>query len=447
MTTLRDILVPDIGDFKEISIIEVLVAPGDLVTTGQTIIVVETDKATMDIPASHDGKVKDVQVGVGDKISEGSLIATLEQTESNANHPTLTVSAEPQPIEAQPQSSDPATILPPPQVPVESPSSSEERPKAVTIEKVVSNGVLPFASPSVRKLARELGVSLSEINGTGPKARITKDDIHSFVGQVMAGARKTEGQKKHQTTQPFMEGLLPWPDIDFSKFGEVKRVDLSRLKRISGANLYRNWLSIPHVTNHDDADITDLEDFRRQINENNAKHGVKVTMIALVMKVCVAALKKFPEFNSSLDRDQLILKNYFNIGFAADTPNGLVVPVIRDVDKKGVVKLAREMSELSAKARAGKLEPSDMSGGCFTVSSLGGIGGTYFTPIINAPEVAILGIGRSNTRLSLDKGQVVEKLMLPLSLSWDHRVIDGAAAGRFNAFLVEHLADMRRLIM
>ncbi|AZF42578.1 Dihydrolipoamide acetyltransferase component of pyruvate dehydrogenase complex [Pseudomonas sp. R1-43-08] len=440
MTTLRDILVPDIGDFKEISIIEVLVAPGDLVTAGQTIIVVETDKATMDIPVSHGGIIKNIQIVVGDKISEGSLIATLESTEASAD-PSSTI------VVAQPQSIVSVPIDSPAQAAVQPAAPSLELPRTVPLEKVVSTGLLPFASPSVRKLARELGVPLSEIKGAGPKARITKEDVHSFVGQVMADARKTDAQQQNPTGQPFMQGLLPWPDIDFSKFGEIKRVDLSRLKKISGANLYRNWLSIPHVTNHDDADITELEDFRRNINEDNAKQGVKVTMIALVMKVCVAALKKFPEFNSSLDRDQLILKDYFHIGFAADTPNGLVVPVIRDVDKKGVVTLVREMSELSAKARAGKLEPSDMSGGCFTVSSLGGIGGTYFTPIINAPEVAILGIGRSSTRLTLDKGQVVPRLILPLSLSWDHRVIDGAAAGRFNAFLVEHLADMRRLIM
>ncbi|KAA8562824.1 Dihydrolipoyllysine-residue acetyltransferase component of pyruvate dehydrogenase complex [Pseudomonas extremaustralis] len=443
MTTMRDILVPDIGDFKEISIIEVLVAPGDLVAAGQTIIVVETDKATMDIPTSHDGKIKDIKIVVGDKISEGSLIATLEQIEASAGQsPSMlgeTPEAEKKPRQLAVSSEPPA--------PVQAMTPLPELAGTKIIEKVVSSAVLPFASPSVRKLARELGVPLNEINGTGPKARITKDDLHAFVSQVMVGVRKTDAQKRNQTAQPFMEGILPWPDIDFTKFGEVKRVDLSRLKKISGANLYRNWLSIPHVTNHDDADVTDLEDFRRNINEENANLGVKVTMIALVMKVCVAALKKFPEFNSSLDGGQLVLKNYFHIGFAADTPNGLVVPVIRDVDKKGVVALAREMSELSAKARAGKLEPSDMSGGCFTVSSLGGIGGTYFTPIINAPEVAILGIGRSNNRVFLENGQVVQRLILPLSLSWDHRVIDGAAAGRFNAFLVEHLADMRRLMM
>lgn len=447
MSTMRDILVPDIGEFKEISIIEVLVAPGDLVEVGQTIIVVETDKATMDIPVPHDGKIKDIKIVVGDKISEGSLIATLEQIEASACQPPSTLGETPEANTKPPQLAVSTAISTPVHAPVQIIAPLPELASTKIIEKVVSGAVLPFASPSVRKLARELGVPLNEINGTGPKARITKDDLHAFVGQVMVGVRKTDAQKMSQAAQPFMAGVLPWPDIDFTKFGEVKRVDLSRLKKISGANLYRNWLSIPHVTNHDDADVTDLEDFRRNINEGNVKHGVKVTMIALVMKVCVAALKKFPEFNSSLDRDQLILKNYFHIGFAADTPNGLVVPVIRDVDKKGVVTLAREMSELSAKARAGKLEPSDMSGGCFTVSSLGGIGGTYFTPIINAPEVAILGIGRSNNRVFLENGQVVQRLILPLSLSWDHRVIDGAAAGRFNAFLVEHLADMRRLIM
>lgn len=447
MTTLRDILVPDIGDFKEIGVIEVLVAPGDFVAAAQTIIVVETDKATMDIPASHDGRIKDVKIVVGDKVSEGSLIATLEQVEVSASQSPSMLGETAEANKKSPQLAVSTEPRAPFQAPVQAVAPLPELACTESIAKVVSSAVLPFASPSVRKLARELGVPLSEINGTGPKARITKDDLHAFVGQVMVGVRKTDAQKRNQTAQPFLEGILPWPDIDFTKFGEVKRVDLSRLKKISGANLYRNWLSIPHVTNHDDADVTDLENFRRAVNDENSKVGVKVTMIALVMKVCVAALKKFPEFNSSLDGGQLVLKNYFHIGFAADTPNGLVVPVIRDVDKKGIVTLAREMSEMSAKARAGKLEPSDMSGGCFTVSSLGGIGGTYFTPIINAPEVAILGIGRSNNRVFLEGGQVVQKLILPLSLSWDHRVIDGAAAGRFNAFLVEHLADMRRLIM
>jgi pyruvate dehydrogenase E2 component (dihydrolipoamide acetyltransferase) len=447
MTTLCEILVPDIGDFKGISIIEVLVAPGDWVATGQTIIVVETDKATMDIPVSHEGKVSTVQVVVGDKVSEGSLIATVEHVEGSAGKSSAIAGEQLQAVATQSPVSVPVAMPSPAHSPVPLASYSLEIPHAVIAESVTSNGALPFASPSVRKLARELGVPLNDINGTGPKTRITKEDVHSFVAQVMAGSKKTNAQNNSPTSQSFMEGLLPWPVIDFSNFGEVRRVDLSRLKKMSGANLYRNWLSIPHVTNHEDADITELENFRRQLNEEHARQGVKVTMIALVMKVCVAALKRFPEFNSSLDRDQLILKDYFHIGFAADTPHGLVVPVIRDVDKKGVLTLAREMSGLSAKARAGKLEPADMSGGCFTISSLGGIGGTYFTPIINAPEVAILGLGRSSSRVTLDEGRVVPRLILPLSLSWDHRVIDGAAAGRFNAFLAEQLADMRRLIL
>ena len=320
-------------------------------------------------------------------------------------------------------------------------------------DPTVAKGKLPHASPSVRRLARELGVPLDEVSGTGPKGRILESDVQGFVKGVMAGQVQTAAQKaKSPAAAPAaaggaFPGLLPWPQVDFAKFGPVERRDLSRIKKISGANLHRNWVVIPHVTNHDDADITELEAFRVQLNKENEKSGVKVTMLAFLIKASVAALKKFPEFNASLDGDQIVMKQYFHIGFAADTPNGLVVPVIKDADKKGILQISKEMSELAAKARDGKLGPADMSGGCFSISSLGGIGGRYFTPIINAPEVAILGVCKSSTEPRWDGKQFVPRLILPLSLSWDHRVIDGAAAARFNAYLGQVLADFRRVML
>ena len=309
-----------------------------------------------------------------------------------------------------------------------------------------------IASPSIRKLARELGVPLEEVKGSGAKGRITESDVQSFVKAVMAGTAQTSAQKAAAPAGGAagggaFPGLLPWPKVDFEKFGPVERKDLSRIKKISGANLHRNWVTIPHVTNHDDADITELEAFRVQLNKENEKSGIKVTMLAFMIKATVAALKKFPEFNASLDGDTLVLKNYFHIGFAADTPNGLVVPVIRDCDKKGIFQISQEMSELAKKARDGKLGPADMTGGCFSISSLGGIGGTYFTPIINAPEVAIMGVCKSQTRPVWDGKQFAPRLILPLSLSYDHRVIDGAAAARFTAYLAQLLADMRRVLL
>ncbi|MFZ2650673.1 MAG: 2-oxo acid dehydrogenase subunit E2, partial [Burkholderiaceae bacterium] len=310
---------------------------------------------------------------------------------------------------------------------------------------------LPHASPTIRKLARELGVPLAEVSGSGPKGRITQDDVQNFVKGVMAGATKTQAQLAKApggaTAGGAFPGLLPWPQIDFSKFGSVQRKDLTRIRKISGANLHRNWVIIPHVTNHDDADITDLEAFRVQLNKEYEKSGVKVTMLAFLIKASVAALKKFPEFNASLDGDQIVYKQYFNIGFAADTPNGLMVPVVKDADTKGVLQIGAEMNDLAAKAREGKLSPGEMSGGCFSISSLGGIGGRYFTPIINAPEVAILGVCRHATEPRWDGKGFAPRLILPLSLSWDHRVIDGAAAARFNAFLGAVLADFRRVLL
>ena len=313
---------------------------------------------------------------------------------------------------------------------------------------------LPHASPTIRKLARELGVPLGEVKGTGPKGRITQEDVNGFVKGVMAGSVQTQAQAQVQKAPApaaasggSFPGLLAWPTVDFAKFGPVERKDLSRIKKISGANLHRNWVLIPHVTNHDDADITELEAFRVSTNKENEKSGVKVTMLAFLIKACVSALKKFPDFNASLDGDQIVLKQYFHIGFAADTPNGLMVPVIRDADKKGIFQISSEMSELAKKAREGKLGPAEMTGGCFSISSLGGIGGRYFTPIINAPEVAILGVCKSSTEAVWDGKAFQPRLMLPLSLSWDHRVIDGASAARFNGYLCQVLADFRRVLL
>jgi pyruvate dehydrogenase E2 component (dihydrolipoamide acetyltransferase) len=343
----------------------------------------------------------------------------------------------------------PATAAVPAPAPAERTSPTAALPPH---EPAAPKGALPHASPTIRRFARELGVPLDEVKGTGPKGRITQDDLQGFVKNVMAGAVQTAAQKAKAPAGAAaaggaFPGLLPWPQVDFTKFGPVERRDLSRIKKISGANLHRNWVVIPHVTNHDDADITDLEAFRVQLNKENEKSGVKVTMLAFLIKASVAALKKFPEFNSSLDGEQLVMKNYFHIGFAADTPNGLVVPVIKDADKKGVMQISQEMSELAKKARDGKLGPADMSGGCFSISSLGGIGGRYFTPIINAPEVSILGVCKSSTEPRWDGKQFVPRLILPLSLSWDHRVIDGAAAARFNAYLGSLLADFRRILL
>ncbi|MGZ5181488.1 MAG: 2-oxo acid dehydrogenase subunit E2, partial [Ramlibacter sp.] len=316
-------------------------------------------------------------------------------------------------------------------------------------EPSAPTGNLPHASPSVRKFARELGVPLEEVKGTGPKGRILHEDVQAFTKAVMKGEASTKAAAGKAPAGGGGEalGLLPWPKVDFAKFGPVERKDLSRIKKISGANLHRNWVMIPHVTNHDDADITELEAFRIQLNKENEKSGIKVTMLAFLIKACVAALKKFPDFNSSLDGDQLVVKNYWHIGFAADTPNGLVVPVVKDADKKGILQISQEMSDLAKKARDGKLGPADMTGATFTISSLGGIGGRYFTPIINAPEVAILGVCRSQTEPVWDGKQFQPRLVLPLSLSWDHRVIDGASAARFNAYLGAVLADFRRVLL
>jgi pyruvate dehydrogenase E2 component (dihydrolipoamide acetyltransferase) len=438
---LVDIAVPDIGDFADVGVIELLVKVGDTVVVDQSLITVESDKASMEIPSSHAGVIKELKVAIGARVAKGSVIAVVQAAggasapaaaPAAAAAPAPAVAAAPAPAPAVPERTNPTAALPP------------HEPTAPPLN-------LPHASPTIRRTARELGVPLAELKGSGPNGRILQSDLEGFVKAVMSGATQTKAQAAKApaaaATGGSLPGLLPWPVVDFAKFGAVERKDLSRIKKISGANLHRNWVMIPHVTNHDDADITELEAFRVTLNKEYEKAGVKVTMLAFLIKACVAALKKFPEFNASLDGDALVLKKYFHIGFAADTPNGLMVPVIRDADQKGIVQIAKEMNELAAKARDGKLGPADMTGGCFSISSLGGIGGTYFTPIINAPEVAILGVCKSATKPVWDGKAFVPRLILPLSLSWDHRVIDGASAARFNTYLGQVLADFRRVML
>ncbi len=427
---LTAVKVPDIGDFKDVPIIEVFVKVGDVVKAEDSLVSLESEKATMDVPAPSAGVVKELKVKLGDKVSEGSVILMLEAAGATS---TAAPTAAPAPAGAAPATAAPAKAAP----------SAPAAAAAAPIDPASFKSA--HASPSVRAFARELGVDLSRVKGTGPKGRILEVDVQQFIKGVMSGAAAAPAAAAGGGGEAL--GLLPWPKVDFSKFGAVESKPLSRIKKISGANLHRNWVLIPHVTNHDDADITDLEAFRVQLNKENEKSGVKITMLAFLIKASVSALKKFPEFNASLDGDNLILKKYYNVGFAADTPNGLVVPVIKNADQKGLIAIAKEMTELSAKAREGKLGPADMQGGNFSISSLGGIGGTYFTPIINAPEVSILGVCRSSMRPVWDGKQFVPRLILPLSLSWDHRVIDGAAAARFNSYLIALLADLRRVML
>ncbi|HEU0200471.1 MAG TPA: dihydrolipoyllysine-residue acetyltransferase [Burkholderiaceae bacterium] len=432
-----EVQVPDIGDFKDVEVIEVLVKPGDAVTKEQSLITVESDKASMEIPSPSDGVVQSLLVKVGDKVSQGTPLAMLSGTGVPAPAPAALAPAPAAPAPARAPA--PETASPP------STAYAVDMVARPSAEPSTEHGAKAHASPSVRKFARELGVELAKLRGTGPKGRVTHDDVREFVKGAVARVAQPLAAAPAPGAMPF--NLPPWPVVDFAKFGPVERVEMSRIKKISGPNLARNWAMIPHVTNHDDADITDLEAFRVQLNKENDKSGVKVTMLAFLIKACVAALKKFPEFNSSIDGDAIVLKKYFHIGFAADTPNGLVVPVVKDTDKKGIFEIAKETSALAAKARDGKLGIADMQGGTFSISSLGGIGGTYFTPIINAPEVAILGVCRSQTRPLWDGKQFVPRLILPLSLSWDHRVVDGAGAARFNSYLAQLLADFRRVML
>ncbi len=455
---------PDIGDFDTVEVIEVLVAVGDTIAPEQSLITVESDKASMEIPATEGGVVKAIKVKVGDKVSQGTEIVEIETSgaaeaaAAPAPAPSETRRDTTDTVESETAESGAAELGSVASGAAASEASgsgaaaglastppARTSPTAAFAEVDVPLRNLPHASPSVRKFARELGVNLAQVIGSGPKNRITADDVRAYVKQALS----TRGASPVGSTLPAGEGfsVLGWPKVDFAKFGKIESKPLSRIKKISGANLHRNWVMIPHVTNNDVADITELEALRQQLNAENKKSGVKVTMLAFLIKAVVAALRKFPEFNASLDGDNLVLKHYFHIGFAADTPNGLVVPVIRDADKKGVLELATETSELAAQARDGKLSPSQMQGGCFSISSLGGIGGTDFTPIINAPEVAILGVSRSAMQPVWDGKAFQPRLMLPLSLSYDHRVIDGAAAARFNAYLASLLADFRRIIL
>ena len=452
-----EVRVPDIGDFNDVAVIEIFVKPGDAIKVEQSLITVESDKAAMEIPSSAAGVLKELKVKVGDKVNIGDLLAILEGV-APATAPATAAAAAVSPA----ASAAFAPAVPESSLVLMNNSSTASVPMHNPTPAPVG---LPHASPSVRKFARELGVPLNEIKGSGLKGRITDADVQSFTRSVMSGAIQTiaaQAQSKTATATSGNDGaglgLIPWPKVDFAKFGPIERKDMSRIKKISGANLLRNAIMIPAVTNHDDCDITDLEAFRVSTNLENEKSGktgihagVKVTMLAFLIKACVAALKKFPEFNSSLDADgdnsALIYKQYFHIGFAADTPNGLMVPVIKDADKKGIMQISVEMGELAKKARDGKLSPTEMSGASFTISSLGGIGGRYFTPIINAPEVAIMGVCKSTIQPVWDGKAFQPRLMLPLSLTWDHRVIDGAAAARFNVYLGQILGDFRRVLL
>ena len=438
-----EVRVPDIGDFKDVAVIELLVKVGDTIKVEQSLITVESDKASMEIPSSTAGVVKEIKVKMGDTVNIGDLVVVLEGVASAAAAPAA----------ATAPAAAPAAVAPSAATVSAAPAAVAAAPAVAMPAHVPGSATLglPHASPSVRKFARQLGVPLDEIKGSGPKGRIVEADVQGFTRSVMSGAVQTLAIAAQVKASGGNDGagldLIPWPKVDFTKFGPTERKEMSRIKKISGANLLRNAIMIPAVTNHDDADITDLEAFRVSTNKENEKSGVKVTMLAFLIKACVAALKKYPEFNSSLDGDAIIYKQYFHIGFAADTPNGLMVPVIKDADKKGIFQISQEMGELAKKARDGKLSPAEMSGASFTISSLGGIGGRYFTPIINAPEVAILGVCRSTTEPVWDGKAFQPRLMLPLSLTWDHRVIDGAAAARFNVYLGQILGDFRRVLL
>ena len=439
MGSLRDVLVPDIGDFKNIPVIEILVKPGDSVKAEDSLITLESDKATMEVPAPFAGVVKELKIKPGDKVSQGVVILSIEVSEGAAA--PATTSAAPQKPAAAPAPAPVAQAPAPAAAPVSSAAPAQAAAPAAINEKGFS---LAHASPSVRRFARELGVDLGRIKGSGPKERILKEDISGFVKTALAQPAGGSGAGAGLSL-----GLPAWPQVDFAKFGPVESQPLSRIKKISGPFLHRNWVSIPHVTQNDEADITELEAFRKAMAEEAQKQGVKLTPLVFIMKAVVTALKAHPEFNSSLAPagDALILKRYYHIGVAVDTPGGLVVPVVRDVGQKGVLQLAKELGELSAKARDGKLGPAEMQGGTFSISSLGGIGGTHFTPIINAPEVAILGVSKSSMKPVWKDGSFVPRLVMPLSLSYDHRAVDGAQGARFITHLTAVLSDIRRVLL
>jgi pyruvate dehydrogenase E2 component (dihydrolipoyllysine-residue acetyltransferase) len=431
-TDVVSVEVPDIGDFEDVPVIEILVSPGDTVETDDPLLTLESDNATMDVPAPFAGTIKEIQVSVGDRVSQGRVLLTMEQTGSGAGQSEASAAAS---DGAVTEADAPDAVSSAVEAEEESAPEAERDSEPATEE---SNGAV-YASPSVRRIARERGIDLHDVQGSGRKGRITREDVEQFVSRAPAPASPAGPDLGLD--------LPPARSIDFEKFGPVERVQRSRIQRISAPHLARSWVTIPHVTQNDEADITELEAWRRRLNEENAREGVKVTMVSFLVVACVATLKEFPNFNSSLDGEDLILKHYYNIGFAADTPGGLVVPVIKDADKKGLLDIARELTELSGKAREGKLAPGDIQGASFTISSLGGIGGTSFTPIINSPEVAILGASRSAMKPVWNGSEFEPRLMLPLSLSYDHRVIDGAAAARFVVHLAGVLSDLRRALL
>jgi len=462
MSNVIEVKVPDIGDFKDIPVIEVLVKPGDSVNKEAPLVTLESDKATMEVPSPAAGVVKEIKVKLGDKVSEGSLVLTLD--------PPLTpplikggmeggVAAKPaarEPAPAPQQAPPPAlrTAAPAPEIPPSPPllKGGETAPPSPPLAKgggaaggfgggEAGGFAQAHASPSVRRFARELGVDLPRVKGRGPKERITKEDVQDFIKGELSRPRAPGGGTGLN--------LLPLPQVDFARFGPITTQPLSRIRKLSGANLHRNWVTIPHVTQHDEADITELEEFRKIQTEEAKKQGIRFTILCFLLKAVVVALKQHPEFNASLaaDGERLVLKQYFHVGVAVDTPNGLVVPVIRDVDKKGLMELAKELGEVSARMRSGKMLPADLQGGCFSISSLGGLGGSHFTPIINAPEVAILGVGKSASRPVWNGKEFAPRMMLPLSVSYDHRVIDGAQGARFISFLSSVLSDIRRLVL
>jgi pyruvate dehydrogenase E2 component (dihydrolipoamide acetyltransferase) len=438
MSNVIEVKVPDIGGFKDVPVIEVLVKPGDTVKPEDALLTLESDKATMEVPSPAAGKVKDIRIKVGDKVSEGSLVLTLESSGDGA------AAAKPAPAPEKPAAAPARPQAAAAPAPAPAPQKEREAPKAPApaAPRVDEAGFArAHASPSVRLFARELGVDLARVGGTGPRERVLREDIQNYVKGELARPRGAEGGAGLN--------LLPLPQVDFAKFGPVTTQPLSRIKKLTGANLHRNWVTIPHVTQHDEADITELEEFRKVQTEEAKKQGIRFTILCFLLKAVVVALKQHPEFNASLsaDGESLVLKQYFHIGVAVDTPNGLVVPVIRDVDKKGLMELAKELGDVSARMRAGKIAPADIQGGCFSISSLGGIGGSHFTPIINAPEVAILGVAKSSMRPVWSGKAWEPRQMLPISVSYDHRVIDGAQGARFISFLSSVLSDIRRLVL
>ena len=497
MSNLKEIFVPDIGDFKDVPIIDIPIKIGSVVKEEDTLITVESEKSTMDIPSPTSGVISEIRVSMGDKVNTGQLLVLIDSNLSGVTQATPPKDASAVPINTPPASPSPQASAPPnPQMTrsvvaeaaasaaaavasfsaaLSSPSSESTRtsPSQLSSNPSGTNnshpappamhgmappqpGQLPHASPSIRRLARSLGVDLNKVTGQGPKGRILQEDVENYVKHTLqqqnTPAPQAEAGRASKSTQEKTEehsgiSLLPWPKVDFAKFGPVERVPLGRIRKLSGANLARNWVMIPHVTQHDEADVTELEAFRKSSNQSASSSDVKLTMLAFVIKAVITALKKYPDFNASIDGEYLVHKKYYHIGFAADTPNGLVVPVIRNADQKGAMDIARELGTLSATARAGKLKPTEMQGAGFTISSLGGIGGTSFTPIINAPEVAILGLSKMQTRPVWSGKQFEPRLLLPLSLSYDHRVIDGAAAARFTAYLTVLLGDMRNALL